>query len=278
MVRRRSPRDGNGNGNGDFLRALESGEPPAFVTDEEDRIVFWNRGAEELFGRRAAEVVGRSCYEVVRGRDLLGNHFCYQDCPIVAHRRLGDAASGCEVLVPGGEGETRTVSVTIVQLPATEHAPPLSVHLLRPLDESGPLAELLERAQVESQQLGSKASSDPVPSLTLRESEILGWVAAGLQNKEVAQKLGISLATVRNHIHNILDKLQVHSKLEAVSLAFRKGWVSGRPNELPAQVKTFSEATAPAAWDGGSSGGYSRVTATVADSGHRDPRADSPSR
>jgi hypothetical protein len=34
------------------------------------------------------------------------------------------------------------------------------------------------------------------------------------------------LATVRNHIHNILDKLQVHSKLEAVSLAFRCGWVS----------------------------------------------------
>jgi len=43
-------------------------------------------------------------------------------------------------------------------------------------------------------------------------------VAAGLQNKEIAHKLGISLATVRNHIHNILEKLDVHSKLEAVSL------------------------------------------------------------
>jgi DNA-binding NarL/FixJ family response regulator len=60
-------------------------------------------------------------------------------------------------------------------------------------------------------------------------------VAAGLQNKEIAQKLGISLATVRNHIHNILEKLDVHSKLEAVSLAFRQGWVSGPSGEMPSR-------------------------------------------
>ena len=38
-------------------------------------------------------------------------------------------------------------------------------------------------------------------------------------------ELGISVATTRNHVHNILEKLEVHSKLEAVSLAFREGWV-----------------------------------------------------
>ena len=52
-------------------------------------------------------------------------------------------------------------------------------------------------------------------------------VAAGLQNKEIAHRLEISLATVRNHIHRILEKLEVHSKLEAISLAFRRGWVAG---------------------------------------------------
>ena len=64
------------------------------------------------------------------------------------------------------------------------------------------------------------------PPLTEREREILRLVAAGLQNKEIAQKLGISLATVRNHVHNILEKLEVHSRLEAVLLAFRQGWVT----------------------------------------------------
>jgi DNA-binding NarL/FixJ family response regulator len=65
--------------------------------------------------------------------------------------------------------------------------------------------------------------------LTPREREVLAWMAAGLQNKEIAQKLDLSLATVRNHIHNTLEKLEVHSKLEAVSLAFRNGWVEREP-------------------------------------------------
>jgi hypothetical protein len=34
---------------------------------------------------------------------------------------------------------------------------------------------------------------------------------------------------VRNHVHNLLEKLGVHSKLEAISLAYRAGWVSGAP-------------------------------------------------
>ena len=50
--------------------------------------------------------------------------------------------------------------------------------------------------------------------------------ARRVTEKEVAQHLGISPATARNHVHNILDKLGVHSKLEAVSLAFRSGWVA----------------------------------------------------
>lgn len=63
------------------------------------------------------------------------------------------------------------------------------------------------------------------PPLTPRETEVLFHIAAGLRNKEVAQSLGLSLATVRNHVHNILVKLGVHSKLEAVSLSFRNGWI-----------------------------------------------------
>jgi len=70
---------------------------------------------------------------------------------------------------------------------------------------------------------------DAEPPLTAREKQILESIARGLQNKEIAQELGISLATVRNHVHNILEKLDVHSKLEAVSLAFRRGWVGGTP-------------------------------------------------
>ena len=52
------------------------------------------------------------------------------------------------------------------------------------------------------------------------------------ESNEDNERLRSRLATVRNHIHNILEKLDVHSKLEAVSLAFRQGWVQGPNGEL----------------------------------------------
>ena len=55
--------------------------------------------------------------------------------------------------------------------------------------------------------------------LTARELEIINAIAEGLSNKEIAQQLSIQTQTVKNHVHNILDKLQLHSRLEAVEYA-----------------------------------------------------------
>ena len=55
--------------------------------------------------------------------------------------------------------------------------------------------------------------------LTPREVEIINRIAEGLSNKEIAQRLSIEVQTVKNHIHNILDKLQLHNRLEAVQYA-----------------------------------------------------------
>jgi putative two-component system response regulator len=59
--------------------------------------------------------------------------------------------------------------------------------------------------------------------LTPRELDILGLMASGVVNKQIAQRLGLSLNTVRNHAQSILYKLQAHSKLEAVATAVREG-------------------------------------------------------
>jgi LuxR family transcriptional regulator, maltose regulon positive regulatory protein len=52
--------------------------------------------------------------------------------------------------------------------------------------------------------------------LTPRETEILGWVAEGLTNRGIAEKLWISPGTVRRHLDNIYDKLEVHTRTAAV--------------------------------------------------------------
>jgi DNA-binding NarL/FixJ family response regulator len=53
--------------------------------------------------------------------------------------------------------------------------------------------------------------------LTRREREIVGLIEEGLSNKQIARRLQIELATVKNHVHNILEKLNVHSRLEAAA-------------------------------------------------------------
>jgi DNA-binding NarL/FixJ family response regulator len=62
----------------------------------------------------------------------------------------------------------------------------------------------------------------PVPRLTDREMQVLRLVAEGLGNKDIAKRLYISENTVKNHIRNILEKLHLHSRMEAVVYAVRE--------------------------------------------------------
>lgn len=60
------------------------------------------------------------------------------------------------------------------------------------------------------------------PTLTERELEVLKLVANGLSNKEIAGELFIAENTVKNHVRNILEKLHLHSRMEAVVYAMRE--------------------------------------------------------
>jgi two-component system NarL family response regulator len=62
----------------------------------------------------------------------------------------------------------------------------------------------------------------PAPRLTDREMEVLKLVAQGLNNRDIAKELFISENTVKNHIRNILEKLHLHSRMEAVVYAVRE--------------------------------------------------------
>ncbi|MEW6286165.1 MAG: response regulator transcription factor [Chloroflexota bacterium] len=71
----------------------------------------------------------------------------------------------------------------------------------------------------------SLALDEKHPILTSREKEVLVLVASGASNKEVAEKLNVSIHTVKSHIRKILDKLHLTSRHEAASFAQREGLI-----------------------------------------------------
>jgi two-component system, NarL family, nitrate/nitrite response regulator NarL len=76
--------------------------------------------------------------------------------------------------------------------------------------------------------LAAARSGEPAASLTSREREILELIDEGLSNKQIAQRLCIEVPTVKNHVHNLLEKLDVHSRYDAAAL-IRERAGSGSP-------------------------------------------------
>ena len=83
------------------------------------------------------------------------------------------------------------------------------------------LARLLARSQEMAREDAERLRL--VQSLTPREKEVLDLMAQGLDNRAIAAELGIGFTTVRGHVQNILEKLDAHSKLEALACAARFG-------------------------------------------------------
>ena len=67
-----------------------------------------------------------------------------------------------------------------------------------------------------------KKEKEHVSVLTRREQEILSYIVSGITNEQIAMELFISTQTVRNHIKNIYEKLQVHSKAQVVAKALKE--------------------------------------------------------
>jgi RNA polymerase sigma factor (sigma-70 family) len=81
-------------------------------------------------------------------------------------------------------------------------------------------------AQVAREREEKRDAQNLLNDLTEREREILQLLAEGMRNDDIATKLFISPQTVQTHVRNILGKLRVHSKLEAVSFAVKHGAIT----------------------------------------------------
>jgi two-component system NarL family response regulator len=84
---------------------------------------------------------------------------------------------------------------------------------------------LAEFAALARRDESEQAEQVPAPRLTDREIEVLKLVARGMNNRDIAKELFISENTVKNHVRNILEKLQIHSRMEAVMIAVRENLI-----------------------------------------------------
>lgn len=175
----------------------------AFASYESGRVAGWNLAAQELLGYSSDEALGLPTEALlpdrVESQTGLG--------------RVETPASRFHARALHSDGRRVPLGVSVVRLPRPSGTSPLLLHIMIPDDSPSVPAHTL--------------ASDGRPEtaegpLTPRETEILQLLANGKPAQVIREQLHISLPTVRTHIRNILQKLQVHSQLEAVALAFRK--------------------------------------------------------
>lgn len=101
-------------------------------------------------------------------------------------------------------------------------APAILLEAIQDIHNGGsPMSGQIARKVIGAFQTMNKSSSE-TENLTSREQEILSYLAKGFRYKEIAEKLYISIETVRTHLRNIYEKLHVRSRTEAVLKYFNK--------------------------------------------------------
>ena len=171
-----------------------------FAFDSDLRVVAWNRAAEALTGVPAREAVGRPCWDVLGGSDEHGALVCHAGCSYARLAREGWPVRAHDISIRTANGQRRVTLSTVA------------------LRDEGLFLHLMHVPEAEA----SEAPDDEV-ALSPRQLQVLELAADGLPAKAIGEQLGISVATVRNHIRAILVELSAHSQLEAVANARRHG-------------------------------------------------------
>jgi len=151
-------------------------------------------------------------------------------------RRLRQGAPNSAFVVMGHDDDDSSI-VSAVELGAVAHVAAMAepaelvATIRRVADGEDPLKEqligrpdLMERV-VDGLRDTILADAEQPKMLTPRELDILAQVAAGSRNREVAETLGMSEQTVKNHLSTVFHKLGVANRTRAVTYATRQGWL-----------------------------------------------------
>jgi PAS domain S-box-containing protein len=210
-----------------------------FIVDANKHIIRWNRGAEKILGYSEVDVINRDCFQMISGKIAPDKAHCSPNCRIHTSALKGAPQNNFDMLTQASDGTTLWLNVTIISPVGHE---PFVAHIVRDVTREKRTALALEQFLTDLEPssmtppdiLAEKPmSSGPIVhhsipdkiaiALSGRETEVLTLLAEGLSTKSMAQKLNISHFTARNHIQNILVKLDLHNKAQAVSYAYKNG-------------------------------------------------------
>lgn len=221
-----------------LFRSLSSTNDAAFIIDGRHRIVFWNQAAEKILGYTDKEVIGRQCYEILGGRDEEGRTICQRFCRVIIQADRGNVLPNKDLFVHTKMGAGCWLNVTaFTYIGADNTIGQVIVHLFRDVTESKDHQRFVNQVLDASERLQQNGGYEILSSaptkllgngLTVREWQVLGLMANGLGTGEMAKSMTISPMTVRNHVQNILSKLGVHSRLEAIAYAYQRGFIESK--------------------------------------------------
>jgi PAS domain S-box-containing protein len=203
-----------------------------FAVDCDQRIVHWNEAAEQMLGHAAADVLGRPCHEVFAGRDAQNFRFCRPNCPVTQNARRGRGTLDYDVVAKKPDGRDMWANVSVMLLKRPQESP-LVLHTFRDVTERRRVETFARRAidnlhEIESPPPGEpepeteEPRPTPIPPLSRREMQVLQLMAVGLATKDIADHLGVSPITARNHITHVITKLGAGNRLQAVLYATRR--------------------------------------------------------
>lgn len=213
----------------DLFAFLEKTADAAFSITERGEIRSWNKAAERLFGYPACEALNRTCHELLDGHGTLGMSVFAGDRGAQACAADNAEISDFDLCVRTRSGERLWVNVSTLLFEEVRTGRRLIVHLARNISQQKQTEELVERMAEISRQIvavsGRADGAAPVAPLSDQERRILRLFVNAKNSAEIARELGITLPTLRNHLHSINVKLGTHNRLEAVTHALRRGLI-----------------------------------------------------
>jgi len=214
---------------GDVYKLLEGTADAAFVVTIEGQICFWNASAEQLFGYAASDVLTRPCAEILKGKDALGTIVCTGERSVQHCAIDTKSIPAFDLEVATSSGKRKWVSVSTIVFEDSRIHRCLIAHLARDITDrkaaEQAFSKMVEVSKVVTSIGDGHSRPAPVESLSDQEHRILTLFGKAKNSAQVARDLGITLPTLRNHLHAINQKLRTHNRLEAVLHAMKRGLI-----------------------------------------------------